>query len=734
MIILSLAAVFPATSVWGVATSLNGAAEVGYTQYDASANGSNLFRGNSLVQQYSLEYRVSNYAYRYQPNYYKLMVGYDLVDFSTRLSEPAQETTIKQSLGKFRYTGEVSYTQSVLPISITGYIKDNLAVKPKKGLVSNSLIDNSASYTGGAPNADASMENGLAYDLEGRQKNISSGFTVNFDPKKAGSASLRTLPFAIFEYRDSSVKGTGFYPVDSMTRQLDAALGQENNWINYRLIDSRDFLSPSNDLIHEQIQIGLVDYRGKRKWSALTNWITVSADARLIKEKNISTASHSEEYDVNFMAIASRRAWDARTFMNYNRELDIYNVLTEKTSVPLYVKGIYGSETEWFASLMAFRGKQSHFPASNTDLSYTNMLTVGATTFTRSKFTLAPSISLQTSKSFNGNDSYALSSVLETVSTKRFSDKLGLGAKLSSNIKDDGTTSSNSKSLSESLILSATYVPYSSLVYKVQNTSDFGSGYGYIDGFTPPSAYINVKFGNYYRNIILAAAGWTPNAHFNASIEGTYGFISVANIPEYSEKSVSFRARYDRNVVIYSVDTRYVNKNNSVDQPLTNWRSSAQVQYRPNIYNDGFLRATYEQETGGATNADDTKVEFIQRYSYNFFSRKGVSRNVATLSEEYSFTKQPSGGGSSIIVNSPIVGDVQYLLLSGRYSPSDRYSLYGSAKYEKTNPSGAVTMYYSAGMTTDFRLLSTSIDYTLAKRDIDNRVEKKLAASVRRSF
>jgi hypothetical protein len=401
--------------------------------------------------------------------------------------------------------------------------------------------------------------------------------------------------------------------------------------------------------------------------------------------------------------------------------------------VPLYVKGIYGSETEWYATLMASRGKQSQFPARNADLSYINMLTVGATTFTRSKFTLSPSISLQTSKYFNGNDAYAVSSVLETVSTKRFSDKIGLGAKLSSSMKDDGSDSSNSKSWSESLILNATYLPYSTLVYRVQNTFDFGSGYGYIDGFTPPSAYLNVKSGIYFRNIILAAAGWTPNARFNTSVEGTYGVISAANIPEYSEESVFFRARYDRSVVTYSMDTRYTNKNNSVDRPLINWKSSAQVQYRPNISNDGLLRATYEKESGGVTNVDDAKYEITQKYSYNFFSRKGVVRNIATLSEEYSFSKQPAGGGT-LLSSYPIAGDVQYLLLSGRYSPSDRYSLFGSAKYEKVNPSGAVTMYYSAGMTADFRLLSTSIDYTLAKRDIDNRIEKKLAASVRRTF
>ncbi len=728
-IILSLAALFFATSVWS-ATSMNGVAEVGYTRYDAEANGSNLFSGNSLLQQYSLELRTTNYVSRYQPNYYKLMAGYSFADFSTRLTEPTQETTIKQNLGKFKYSGEFSYRESALPISITGYLKDDLSPVPRRGLIANSLIDNNPVNSGSGLHNDVSANSGLVYDLEALEKSISSGFSFNFDPKKARNASQRALPQAILEYRGSETKGSGFYSIDSRSRELTASLGRENNWIHYRLRDYKDALSPAYDFMAQQIQIGLVDYRGRRNWSELTNWISVSADALLAEEKNLSTGSNREEYDVNFMAIATRKTWDARSFMNYNRTLDTDNVLTERTNVPLYVKGIYGSETSWYASLAASRGKESHLLARTTDTAYTNTLTVGGTTFNRSQFTLSPSLSLQTSKYYNGYDAYAVSSAVETVSTRRFSEKLGLGARLSWNAKDDGAASVSSKSWSESLVLNAMYSPNSSLIYRVQNTFDFGSGYGYIDGFSAPTAYSNAEAGNYLRNVILASAGWTPNARFNTSIDGSYGIVSAANIPEYTEESVYSRARYDNRDVAYSAALKYAKKNNGFDKPLTNWIATAQTQYRPNIYNDGVLRGTYERETGGATDTNSTKLEIYQRYSYNFFTRRGVARNVATLSEESSFTRQPAGGS----YNSSFAGDVLYLRLSGRYSPTDRYSLFGSAKYEKTNSPGSVTMYYNLGMTADFRLLSTSIDYTLAKRDIDNRIERRLSASVRRTF
>src|SRR6185369_16090588 len=153
--------------------------------------------------------------------------------------------------------------------------------------------------------------------------------------------------------------------------------------------------------------------------------------------------------------------------------------------------------------------------------------------------------------------------------------------------------------------------------------------------------------------------------------------------------------------------------------------SSAQILYRPGRSNDAVLRLSHERTTGLYRNVK--KLELLQRYTYNLFSRKGQVRNIATLTEEYSFIKSENESMS--------LSDVQYLMLSGRYSPVDRYTLYGSARYEKANsPASMTTMYYTAGMTADFRLLSTSIDYTLAKRDLDNRVEKKIAASVRRTF
>lgn len=701
-----LASVFASTNGWS-ATNLYGSGELAYTKYDASERGRDVFNGSSLVQKYSLTYTTTNLHYRNQPRYYNLMVGYDLVDFNTKITEPTQQTSIKQGFGKLKYSGEVGYNASELPVRFKAYINDRQHLSLKSGISPFGLINDE-----------------LTYSLEGRGMSISSGAYFAFEPETSRNASLRALPKVFLEYRDTRNKSSeASYRVDSRLQELAVAgLNKENNWLNYRLMDYENYLQPLDNFRRQQIQIGLVDHRGRRLWSSLTNWIEVSADAQLTEVKSPSAASNLEEYDVNFMAIAKRQNWNARTFMNYNRRLDEI-ALAEVASVPVYIKGIYGPETDWYVSMGVTRGRENLLAGLTTDTSSTNSLSVGATTFSRSKFTLSPSINLATSKVFRGYDAQSADFNLDTASTRRFSSTLGLGSRLTFRVMDDGAGTANSKTWSSKLDLTATYRPNSMVAYRVQDTIDSGNGVGFIDPNRLQTASAAINFKSYLRNYISASAGWTPNARFATSLEGTYDVIMPADLPENREMSVTYKASYDAKVVSYKLDSKYTSKNNGFTVNTGLWNSSVYTQYRPDRYNDGLLRLTYQKETG--LYSTGTKMELLQRYSYNFFALNGVVRNFATLTEEYAITKSDNQFAST---------DVQHLMLSGRYSPTERYSLFGSAKYEKATFPDSVTMYYNAGVTTDFRLLSTSIEYTLAKRDVDNRIEKKLAASVRRTF
>jgi hypothetical protein len=706
-LLLSVAAALVASSAWSM-TSLNGSAELSYVKYDATENGKNIFSGNSLAQLYSISYSATNLYYKTQPRYYTLMAGYDLIDFNTKVSEPTQETTIKQSFGRAKYAGEVGYNGSEIPVSFRAFINDNQPLQLKSGLSNSSLVND-----------------GLMYNIEGHGNSTSSGVSMTFEPGNSRTASLRALPRFLLEYRDTTNKSSaGFYRVDNRLRELAVAgLNKENNWIQYRSLNYDNYLNPLDKYSQQQVQLGLVDHRGRRLWSSLTNWIEVSADAQFTDVKSPSLERNLEEYDVNFMAIAKRQSWDARTFMNYNRQFS-NDTLTEVAKVPLYVRGIYGSDTDWHVSMSALRGREILLSSSpNADTSYSNTITLGATTFNRSIFTLSPAVSLTTSKGFKGTDSYSFNTDLETASTRRFSDKLGLASKIYFRTTDDGSGSSTSKTWSSNIDLNAIYRPNSKFVYKFQEKIESGSGSGYIDATRLQTGRGTTVVGNYLRNYLLVSAGWTPNARFSTSLDGTYDVIKATDLPENRESSVNYQASYDITDITYRIDTRYTRKDNGVDTTATDWRSTAETQYRPDRYNDALLRFLHESQKDYSQ--DNTKLELLQRYSYKFFTRTGLIRNIATLTEEYSFTK--AAGSFS-------AGNVQYLLIAGTYSPTDRYSLHGSAKYEKANPAGSLTMYYNAGMTADFRLLSTSIDYTLAKRDLDNRIEKRLLASVKRSF
>jgi len=707
-ILLSLTSVLVASSGW-CTTRLSGDAQLSYVKYDASLDGKDVFNGSSLVQKYSLAYNASNITYRHQPNFYRLMVGYELFDFKTRISEPTQETTIKQDFGRVKYSGEVAYNESVLPIRFRAYINDNQPLGLKTGLNPFSIVSDD-----------------LAYDINGRGKSVSSGVSMEFEPEVSNNISIRALPRVLFDYRESFNKSSEDvnYRVDTRTRELAVAgLNKENNWVHYRLLNFENFLVSTDNFKQQQIQIGLVDPRGMRKWSSLTNWIEVSADGQLTNIASLSKEKNLEEYDINLMAIAKRQKWDARTFMNYNRQMTD-DKLTSTARVPLFLKGIYGTETDWYVSLVATRERENLFPALGAGTSYSNTISLGGTTFTRSKFTLSPSMTLQSSKDVRGTEAYAIVTSLETASTSRFSDKLGLGAKVYARALDDGSGSTTSKTWSGNLDLKATYRPDSKFSYTILDKIESGHGTGYVGASRLQTTTGSISLGSYLRNYMLASAGWTPNARFATSIEGSYDIIKATDLPENNEASVVYKASYDIENINYRVDSKYTQINNGFDGTAYSWRSTAQTQYRPDKYNDALLRFLHEYQKNSKT--ETAKKELLQRYRYNFFSKTGEMRNVATLTEEYSFSKSDSSSLSA--------DNRQYLMISGRYSPTDRYSLYGSAKYEESIPSGATTMCYTAGVSADFRLLSTSIDYTHAKRDVDNRIEKKLAASVRRSF
>ncbi len=692
-------------------TYLSGMAELNYVKYDAKQSGADpltgqdvekKFSGNSLAQTYSVTWSASNYLYATQPKYYDVSLGYDWLTYNTKTSDGTENSTFKDTFGKFRYNGKFGLNPADLPINFSAYAYDAHTLSFSRNLGGQAIMDSF-----------------LTTEIAGKFVSEGYGFTFNFEPERARKDSFRGLPRLYLVYNDTSNRSiVSTYNVDNRTKELAVAgLNQGNNWINYKSTSYEDNLNSQNNYVNQEFQIGHIDQMGRRLWSPLVNWIEVSADGKFSNKR--TPAGDTDSYDVNFMAIADRRAWTVRTFMNYNRITSmtaLENSQTENTKVPIYIKGIYGRDTNWFLTLSAENGKQTLYNAARNETTYSNRVALGATTFTQSKFTLSPSAAVAITKGFGGFDSLTLDGALETNSTARFSNKLGLAARLSLHYLDDGTNSLTSKSWVNILKLKANYNPDTKLAYSF--TEELTSG-----NETPAVAILNYPGNeNYFKSSTSASATWTPNAEFTTSMDATYDIRLNENRSGTNYTHLAWRASYVREKIKYLLDASLDQKSDGYVGFNQVIKGFAEAEYRPDRYNDGSIRLNYtrtETDVGLIS-----QIDVLEKYSYNFFTRKGVIRNLATISQEFSYLGTESESRKQYSY---------YSTISGRYSPTSRLSLSGYVKYVNGN-GGKSTVYYNVGVNNDFKLLTSSLDYTYAKREADNRIEKRLNATVRRTF
>ncbi len=686
------------------ATFVAGNVELNYVSYDASAGGKQVYSGNTFSQKYSLDWVATNRLSTLQRQSYLLQLGYDWLSFDTSVHDLGQTSSLKQAFGKFRYKGDVIYQPPELPFRFTAYASDDYSPYFKTGITSNLVGDE------------------LAYTIDNRYKGGTMGFTFAYDADRAATAGMRGLPKLYVDYRESAVKLTdAITPVDNKTRELAVAgLNKENNWLKYSNIRYDNYIRPSENYELNTVQIGLVDNVGRRKWSSLTNWIDVSADGSIMARKSTATGEMSEEYDLNLMAIATRKNWNARTFMNYNRAFTV-DALTETTRVPLYLKGIYSPDTDWFANVTVNRGARKFATGSRED-SYTNSVSAGINTFNRSSFTLSPSVSVTTSRSFGSYDAYDIRGEVNTTSTRLFSDRHTLFAGYRLQFKDDGTNSAESASWEQTAKVRWDYRIHGNLKTVLKQELRSGNGPGYVD-----LTAIQQTGGTFHRNtsyirsITDVGLAWTPISRFSATIDAEYDLSIAQGEPNITYLNFINRLTYDNRELLGRLETYYYERDNGADGVYKRLENRGVLEYRPNRYHEGLLQYTLEQRD--ENKVQNTQVDLIQRYRRNFFTSSGSIRTYAALSEEFSYQTRTNGSDSV---------DAMYLLLSGTYSPTSRISLYGSAKFLR-NP-GSFSMIYNAGLTADFKLMSANLDYTLGKRDSDNRLEKKFAASVRRTF
>lgn len=688
-------------NAWAVKTALTGEAQLSYVKYDESADGKDSFSGSTFAQKYSIAYYATNLLYKSQPRYFSLKIGYDWSSFNTK-TDGLVDRNLKQSYGNLRYSGAIGYNASELPIVFSAYINQDHPLYFQSGLMPYALVDDH-----------------LIYNIQGRGTSIASGFNFSFEPSRARNFQLAGLPRMLVSYRDIANKNDeAYYKVDNRYRELAvAALNQESNWIIYRAKKYENHLDPLDRYTEQQFQIGLVDNRGRRLWAALTNWIDASADGLLTIHDGQTAGSKSEEYDLNFMAIATRKTWNARTFMNFNR-FYVGNGFEETAKVPIYLRGTYGTDTSWYTSVSESYGKQVKSGTGNDDKSYSHSLNMGFTTFQRASFTLSPSLTIQSGKSYMGNSNYSIEAHVETASTRRFSEKLGLSGFVFAKVSDDGSSAHGSDWRS-GIQGSAVYQADSRFTYRL--TDRFEMGRGSFDATRQASRTPGTVVGaDNMRNTLSADGSWMITERLRTGLTVSFDTIKQAGLPLNNEIDAVYSIGYSNKATSYRLNTRYKRTDPGVGPASISWLTTAEVHYRPDRYNDGLLRI--RNDINKVSNVDSNVLEILQQYNYNFYTKSGNIRKFLILSEEFVL----SG-------NQLLDGAKKSLLLSARYSPTERLTLYGSGKIEKGVYSDT-TLSYSTGLNADFKLVSTNLDYTYARRDIDKRIEKRLAASVRRAF
>ena len=687
-------------------TSLRGEAELSYTDYNAtwgksavSDNGH--LNGDSFTQKYSLNWMSTNHQYSFQPRYYGIELGYDWLNFRTKETGDNINTNIGDTFGLFRMSGELGYSSAELPISFRAFRNDTNPPNFRRLSGLNGLIPDN-----------------LVSNIDGKLINSNMGVSFIFNPADAKSLSLRELPRLQVDYNESMAKSApgNADQINQKISQLSVAgLSKGDNWLHYRFYKIDDYLDSNRNSFEQQFQIGLIDYLGHRKWSSLTNWINVSADGRLT---TLHGSSNREEYDVNFMAIATRRTWSARTFMNYNRSMTTTGTdsnIEEIAKVPVYIKGLYGADTDWYANVSTEQGRQVVYGSTmSTSKESTNTLAVGGTTFSRSKFTLSPSITVRTNRTYAGVDSSDLGAFLETNSTARFSNKLALAAKASFNYSDNGNNNATSTTWHSALDMRANYRGDNRLTYTLSGKLGTGEDAG-------SNNTVMSTLSRYVESTAAASVSWVASSVLSTSLEARQYNKKYATAPAQSEADARYRLILEKNIVSFKSETSYTESSDGVIPKRSRFIHNGDFQYRPDRYSDSSLRYSYEKNIDNMT--DNTKYELVQKYSYKFFSRTGLNRNIATISQEFSNTRE-EGYGYRI--------DSRYLMLTGRYSPTEKISLMGSAKY--ANENGTSVMFYNASVNADFKLLSSSLDYSYARRDSDKRIEKRVAATVKRVF
>lgn len=735
MVMLLVAMCWPVSAYARVSAQ----ASLNYTNYDSKNNSGQHLSANSFTQDYSLLYQHAGSIYDSRIGKYDVSLGYNWTALDTSISSNQGSEDIKVNRGHILFNGDLLLDPKEIPFRLTAFSRDltrNSLTTIDTPLISKMLAQNGSLL--GTPNLASGINDGIHIDSGATLvAGVKNGMTNGYNE------ILRHFPMLMIDYRDQinrDLKATT--PVDNrMSRLAFVSLNKKDNWFHYRYLTYDDYIDPSNNYKERQIQIGTIDHTQSRRWIDFSNWLRVSTDLQLSKKISTSLGQNYEEIDLNLFAYAQRKNWEARSFNNFNRYREENGKLTYRTTVPLYVSGVFNPEVSW-STRASYR--ENH---DNTGARLESMFAgYRIDAFKRSNFVVSQHFDVESTKSEN-SDMLVLSGGVESTSSPGFSRQWSLGAGYSIKNTFNKNVSSNTNFFENKLSLSAAYTPSNQVRIVLRQENDITSGnnssfYSAVrDSNTSIPQYVSPRSvtvenigSSSYRSLSALAVAWNPLPRLNLGVNLSEDYFSSEKAGASNIVTASASVTYSRENMKLSDAVTYSNGNYLLELDTTMFSNVASLEYTFNRNIESKLAASYYRWTDNRQNS--TSYELEQHLNYSYYSQSGAARKLLELNELLAYSS--SRVNNTLLTENNLASGSSpskaSLTLGLKYYPLRQLVLAGGTRYQYENRIKNYSLMWYASVGTNFRLFQATLDYYQGKRQYDGLIEKKITANVKKSF
>lgn len=733
---------------------LSGEADLNYVKYDSSDNYQNA-SAHSFTQRYSVLYDTSGKLVNGRLGRYNVALGYDWLAFdSGTKSSVAPAENFGESKGHLYYRGEVVIDPKEVPFKLTLHSQD---------LNRSSFNSGASNYIQafGSQASNLSVPSGYS-DSSSRSNYISvpstittgiaggtrtdSGVTLVMGVKNGMTNGyneyLRHFPMLLLDYRDVINKdSSSITPVDNrLTRLAFVSLNKKDNWFHYRYVTYDDHVDRSNNYEEAQLQLGTVDHMLQRRWIDFTNWLNVSVDGQFTRRVQERSDENFNEFSLNLFGTARRQTWELRSFNNFTR-LDEVNRdrITYMTSLPVYANGIISPTAGWSANT---KYNDNHTAKGAYFRTASGAYNIDA--FRKSFFTVSQGLSIEQVNTSDSSDALIMTGRVSTSSTTGFSRNLSLKADY--NVRNyRSEANGNASTFTEQEIKGVARYNLSNKMYMTaQQTSRFTSGSSPYFSSDIPGAVINspqyvaprdgsMISRSSYQSISELNLAWIPKPRLNVGFTVSEDIFAPSSGVHSEITRLSASVEYTDNKFRLSSKTNFVSGGDVNSQFSNYFHSSNSASYVFSRNLDAKVGMSYFKTFRSINRIDSVNAE--QSLNYYYYHANGIIRKLFEINESFTSSEDLANLQAAAETTDTTKHRTNILMLGAKYYPLRLMMIAGGARYSFMNGgSGYDALNYYGSVSLNFQLLDASLDYNYGKNRVDNRVEKKISANVKKRF